>query len=177
MTCNGTALPAPEPCVLHFQPIEIIFIWTIYACRVKSSGRWHCVRTKCSRLRPFETSGTTHPTTKRRISEDLNNQQHRCENLKSYGLYIIIFSKYQNIVELQRESVFIITSLCCFFSLRHRYAYEKKDPQSLPPPTQTQSSQHVCSSSYPLISKLSVTCNGENWIWTSLYFSRLLSLR
>jgi hypothetical protein len=46
MTCNGTALPAPEPCVLHFQPIEITFIWTIYACRVKSSGMWHCARSK-----------------------------------------------------------------------------------------------------------------------------------
>jgi hypothetical protein len=24
--------------------------------------------------------------------------------------------------------------LCCFFSLRHRYAYEDKDPQCMPPP-------------------------------------------
>jgi len=45
-----------------------------------------------SQLRPFKASETSHPTTKRRISEDLNTQQHRCENLKSYELYkIIIF--------------------------------------------------------------------------------------
>ena len=116
-----------------------------------------------SRLRPFETSGTTYPTTKRRISEDLNTQQHRCENLKSYGLYIIIFSKFQN---LQRKRVVIITSLCCF-SLRHRYAYVDKDPQCLPPPhTHTQTHKYTalttCSTSYALISKLFVTRNGEN---------------
>jgi len=86
-----------------------------------------------SRLRPFKASGTTHPTTKRRISKDLNTYQHRCENLKSYGLYITIFSKYQNILELQRTSVVIITSLCCFFFPKHRYAYEDKDPKCLPP--------------------------------------------
>jgi len=34
-------------------------------------------------LRVFENSGTTHPTTTRNLAEELNNQQHRCDNLKS----------------------------------------------------------------------------------------------
>ena len=34
-------------------------------------------------LRSFETSGTTHPTTRRHIPEDLSFRQHRCENLSS----------------------------------------------------------------------------------------------
>jgi hypothetical protein len=38
---------------------------------------------KMTAIRIFENSGTTHPTTPRNFEEELNNQQYRCENLKS----------------------------------------------------------------------------------------------
>jgi hypothetical protein len=34
--------------------------------------------------RSFKTLGTSHPMTQRHVSEVLNSQQHRCENLKPY---------------------------------------------------------------------------------------------
>jgi hypothetical protein len=44
-------------------------------------------------LQPFQVSVTVYQLTQRNIPEDLNHQQHTCENLKSYNIVCTLISQ------------------------------------------------------------------------------------